>query len=91
METYRQFLLHCLAFARLRIKQLGSLIFGKPLHKAETDIAHLKKSVIGTKRLSICKGLIIYYMYNIQKFQVIQWTGVQSRSSEIPVNVGFLT
>lgn len=39
------FLLHCPAFARLRLKYLGSLTVGEP--RAETNITRLNKFVMG--------------------------------------------
>ncbi len=50
VETSRHFLLHCPAFARLRLKHLGNHTFGGPEDLAETDIGRLNKFVIGTKR-----------------------------------------
>lgn len=40
------FILHCPAFARLRLRHFGSLTFGKPEDIAETDVSYLNKLVI---------------------------------------------
>ena len=50
VETSRHFLLHCPAFARLRLKHLGNHTFGGPEYLAEMDIGRLNEFVIGTKR-----------------------------------------
>ena len=47
LETFRQFHRHCLAFARLRLKHLGSLTFGEPENKTETCISRFNKFLKG--------------------------------------------
>ena len=51
VETSRHFLRHCLYFARLGLKHLGSHTYGEPGDIPETDIRCLKTFVLGSNRL----------------------------------------
>lgn len=51
MEISRQFFLFCPDFARLRLKHLRSITFGKPEDIAASDVGRLKKFKIGSKRI----------------------------------------
>lgn len=48
-ELFRHFLLHCTAFASLRLKHLGSHIYSEPNELAGIAISRFKNFVTGSK------------------------------------------